>query len=566
MRKLYCLLSSCVLLALGSMASAQNVPGLARAFLHCDEPGALCTEVYDSSVIGYEGRYVGHDEPSLLFYSSVPGSGNNMVYLIQLPKEPPTFPKQDGSGGTYNAQLHPAFWVGMAMCADQSAPNPGGSELAGPNISCIPDSDSNIFDSTDPSAKDYIGKHPGSGFIEMQFYPPAGASFSCDSVHWCSALNVFSLSRNLNSGRDQNKFCQNAALGGVEYFNFAYITKNGIPDGPPGPLLFNNNTFTPTANTLLYNPGDVVRIGLQDTPNGLLISIEDLTSGESGSMTASAKNGFAQILFDPQGTDCDPSTHNLPTDFHPMYATSSERTRVPWTAHTYNIVFTDELGHFEYCSSVKFEGGPCTSTAVDDPPGPDDKLCLSASLLASFGVLPIGACFDSDLDFDGVPYQHNWPGTLTNLGLDQQLHPRPILFTSPLFTNSSTHTTENYDRVAFEVDLPRIESATNPPCQQHISNPADPNPGAGCVNPPAGAQFYPFFTTRGGEGSCTWQLGGANIPGTKQTFGGSSTAEFGPLLPLGYPAPTGISFRYSDFRQVLSRNPCLSQGNIASLD
>jgi hypothetical protein len=305
---------------------------------------------------------------------------------------------------------------------------------------------------------------------------------------------------------------------------------------------------------------------LQDTPNGLLISIADLTTGESGSMTASAKNGFAQILFDPNGTDCDPSTHNLPSDFHPMYSTSSERTRVPWTAHTYNIAFTDELGHFEYCSSVKFEGGPCTSTAVDDPPGPDDTLCLSASFLASVGLLPIGGCFASDVDFDGVPYQNNWPGTLTNPGHDQQLHPRPILFTSPLFTNSNTNTTENYDRVAFEVNLPRIEFATNPPCQSHISNPADPNPGTGCVNPPAGAKFYPFFTTRGGAGSCTWQLGGANMPGTELTFGGSSAAEFGPLLKLGYPTPTGIRLRYNDFRLILSSNPCPSQGNIASLD
>ena len=564
MRKLGWLISSCVLLALGSMASAQNVPGLAQA-LSCDDNGALCAEVYDP--IGYGGRYTGHDEPSLLFYSGVPGSGNNMVYLMQLPKEPPTPPKQDGSGGTFNYQLRPAFWLGMAMCADQSAPNPGGSKLTGPNIPCTPDSDSNIFDGIDPSASDYIGKHPGSAFIEMQFYPPgSGVFFGCDLAHWCSALNIFSLSQNLNSGQNQNEACRDAALGGIEYFNFAYITKNGVPDGPPGPLLFKDSTFTPTANTLLYNPGDVLRIGLQDTPNGLQISIADLTSGDSGSMTASGKNGFAQILFDPNGTDCDPSTHNLPTDFHPMYATSSEHTRVPWTAHSYNIVFSDELGHFEYCSSVKFEGGPCTSTASDDPPGPDDTICLSASFLASFGLLPIGGCFASDVDFDGVPYQNNWPGTFTNPGHDQQLHPRPVLFTSPLFTNTSTNATENYDRVAFEVNLPRIEFAINPPCQRGVSNPADPNPGAGCVNPPAGAEFYPVFTTRGGDGSCTWQLGGTDIPGTKQTFGGTSTAEFGPLLELAYPAIGGVSLRYNDFRQILSSNPCPSKGNIASLD
>jgi len=55
-----------------------------------------------------------------------------------------------------------------------------------------------------------------------------------------------------------------------------------------------------------------------------------------------------------------------------------------------------------------------------------------------------------------------------------------------------------------------------------------------------------------------WQLGGANIPGTSNTFGGTSTAEFGPLLSslyqvFGAQAPL---FRYNNFRQILSANPC----------
>jgi hypothetical protein len=283
-------------------------------------------------------------------------------------------------------------------------------------------------------------------------------------------------------------------------------------------------------------------------------------------MTASADNGFAQVLFDPNGTDCDVATHNLPADFHAMYSTSSEHAGVPWSTQGLNIAFADEIGHFEYCSSVQFEGGPCTSTAADDPPGVDDNGCLSASFLASIGAFPIGQCLDADLDFDGVPYQNTWPGTSTNPGHDQQLHPRPILFTSPLFINSNTKATQNYERVAFMTHLPQIEVATDPPCQRHISNPADPSPGMGCVNPPQGAEFYPLFTTRGGNGSCTWQFGGTNIPGTKQTFGGTSTAEFGDLLVDAFPTPSGVSLRYIYFRQILSSNPCPSMGNIATLD
>ncbi len=86
----------------------------------CTQDAATCTEVVDP--IGYDGAYTGHDEPSVLFYSKVPGSGNSNFYELTLPKDPPTAPRQDQTGGTFNFQLHPAFWFGMAMCDSQSAP------------------------------------------------------------------------------------------------------------------------------------------------------------------------------------------------------------------------------------------------------------------------------------------------------------------------------------------------------------------------------------------------------------------------------------------------------------
>jgi hypothetical protein len=531
----------------------------------CGSNGALCTEVYDS--IGYGGVYTGHDEPSLLFYSNVAGSGNTGVYLLKLPKDPPILPKQDGTGGTFNFQLHPAFWVGMAVCDDQSAPNPGGSTVS-PNISCTPDSDTNIYDGSDPTKPDYIGKHPGTAFMEMQFYPPGWFPFiSCDTTNrWCSALNIDSLSENMNTGIFNNSACENAV--GDEPVNFAFITKSGVPGGPPSPLLQNGSTFTTTADTLFYNPGDVLLIILQDTAHGLKITITDLNTHERGSMTASAANSFAQVKWDPNGTDCNPATHNLPSDFHPIYSTSSEHTRVPWAAHSYNIAFSDEIGHFEYCNAVDVEGGTCTQDGIHDldnglPSGAeDDFFCFDAAFENSLGQVPIGGCVFTDFDFDGVPYQFVWPGTFTNKRLDRSVHPQPVRFTSPLFTDSEGER-RNYNRVAFEVDLPRIESATNPPCQRHISNPADPHPGQGCVNPPTGANFYPLYTTTQNEDgeNCIWQLGGAHIPGTINTFGGTSTTEFGPLLASAYPAVGGPSFRYNNFRKVLNSNPCPAQGD-----
>jgi hypothetical protein len=546
-----------VLLLLGYMASAQSTSGFPKS-LACDENGIFCTEVFDS--IGYEGHYTGHDEPSLLFYSTVPGSGNSNVYTLVLPNEPPTLPKQDGTGGTFNFQLHPAFWFGMAMCDDQSAPNPGGSSV-GANIPCTPDSDTNIFDNSDPTKPDYIGLHPGTAFMEMQFYPPGWVLWppgnSCDATHWCAALNIDSFSENFNTGQFNNSACLNTV--GPEPVNFAFITKSGVAHAPASPLLATIGTFTPNPQTDLFmNSGDTLVVTLQDTSNGFQVVINDLTTGQTGSMTASAANEFGEVLFDPNGHNCNRQQHNIPTNFHPIYATSSEHTRVPWAAHSYNIAFSDEIGHFEYCNAVSSEGGSCTQDGVHDldttlSGREDDNFCYDAAASSS---VQIGGCLDADVDFDGVPYQNTWPGTFTNAKLDRSLHAQPARFTSPLFKDSQGDTL-NFSRVAFETDLPRIEFDTNPPCQRHISNPADHNPGSGCVDPPVGASFYPIYTTtQTSNGSCIWQLGGANIPGTTNKFGGTSTAEYGPLLALAYPAVGGPTFRYNNFRQVLSNNPC----------
>ena len=504
------------------------------------EQKAICADANDSGE-----NYVGHDEPSLLFYSNTPGSGNSYISRLTLPKDPPKLPQQDGSGGTFNFQLHPAFWFGMAMCDTQSSP-----EFTS---TCTPDSDANIFDSADPTASDYIGKHPGTAFMEMQFYPPGWVNLpggiSCDATQWCGALNIDSFIQNPNTNQFNNSACQD--LVGAEPVNFAFITKNGVAQAPANPVSLATNPVVTTPDPtkdLFMNSGDTLTVDLHDTSAGFQVIINDLTQHTSGSMTASIANGFGQVKFDPTGSGCT----IIPNAFHPMYSTASEHTRVPWAAHSYNVAFSDEIGHFEYCNAVD-SNGICTKDGVHDldttlAGDEDDNFCLSA---ASSTRIAITGCAGLDADFDGVPYQHTWPGSLSNPGADNRLNPRSILFTSPLINGS-----QSYSRVAFETDLPRIEFDTNPPCQRHVQNPADPNPGQDCVDPPVGANFYPIYTTRNTDAGCTWQLGGANIPGTKNTFGGTSTVEYGGLLLLAYPAVGGPTLRYNDFRQVLSSNPC----------
>jgi hypothetical protein len=143
---------------------------------------------------------VGHDEPALIFYSDVPGSGNQSVYNLIPPKDPPVAPKQDGTGGTYNFQLHIAFWFGMALCDTQSAPSPNKNGI------CIPNSDSNIRDNSNPNSPGYIGKHAGTAFLELQFYPPGWIASPGLSVsnRYFAALNIDSLSVNTNTNQDNN--------------------------------------------------------------------------------------------------------------------------------------------------------------------------------------------------------------------------------------------------------------------------------------------------------------------------------------------------------------------------
>jgi hypothetical protein len=503
-----------------------------RRFL-CNEGDPLCAETADA--IGYEGRYTGHDEPSVLFYSDKPGSGNNNRYRIVVPKDPPVRPRQDGSGGTFNFQDRIAYWFGMDLCDNQSAP-----EFT--HAPCTPNSDANIFDSADPASPHYIGRHPGTAFLELQFYPPGWVSFenaiSCDATKWCAAMAIFSFNNDQNNNVPNNADCLNTV--GIEPANFAFITRNGRPQAPPAPLDLTTEAFTPDpARDLFMSAGDHLDISIHDSPAGLMTRIKDLTSGQSGSMTASVANGFAQVNYDPNAATCT----QTPYAFHPMYSTASEHTRVPWAAHSYNVAFSDEIGHFEYCSDVTADG--TCAEGVSDPGGADsdDVGCFGPEESLR---IRIGGCIGTDTDFDGVSYQRTWPGTLAVPRLDRKLHPRSVLFTSPTFNGG-----HNYSRVAFEADLPRIEAAD-------FGGNCDRNTGANCVNPPPGADFYPIFTTRDSRSvGCFWQLGGTHIPGTTRRFGGTSTAEFGPLLFLDYPGPgfTPIH-RTNDFRRVLSHNPC----------
>jgi hypothetical protein len=498
------------------------------AHINCATTRSLCTEVTDSEQVFGEDVYVGHDEPSVLFYSNKPGSGNRMRYELTLPRDPS--PDKPVGVNSFNFQLHPAFWFGMAMCDTQSYPE----QLS----TCTPDSDSNI---ADPQV---TAIHSGVAFMEMQFYPPGWVSWpagtSCAARLWCAALNIDSLSINPVTGEQLNSTCQSTT--GVEPVNFAFITRDGVPQAPPSPVNATQQTFTPNpARDLFMRSGDHITVTMHDTAHGLRIDLADSRTGQSGFMIASASNGFGQVKFAPSpSTECT----DIPYDFHPMYSTTSPQTRVTWAAHTYNIAYSDEIGHFDYCSAVSDFAGNCLAGATEgvgantEPTDADDTYCFpaSASLLVS-----VTGCQGSNVPgFDGAAYVPDWPD-------GQRSHPTPILFSSPL---TGRNYDVNYPRAAFETDLPRIQQGLNG---------CDPFTASGCTNPPTTdegqlAAFYPFFSTTRIAG-CTWAEG-SNVPGlTVNNFGG--TSQYGDYTHQYYTGLNGVPFQKSnDFRQILNTNPC----------
>jgi hypothetical protein len=55
---------------------------------------------------------------------------------------------------------------------------------------------------------------------------------------------------------------------------------------------------------------------------------------------------------------------------------------------------------------------------------------------------------------------------------------------------------------------------------------------------------------------CKWGLGGAQLPGVTNNFGGSSTSAYGNLLPLIYLYSSGSYTEYGNFQNQLGSNPC----------
>src|SRR5256885_13395179 len=268
-------------------------------------------------------------------------------------------------------------------------------------------------------------------------YVPQFEGFGCAATRYCAAMTIDSLTQNQNTGAVNNADCNNYILGGIEPVNWAYITKSGVSQAPADPLFtgtLNNpnlSAVNPDFNRdLMMKPGDRIRIHLPDTPAGFRADLTDLTTNQTGSMTASVAIGFAHVLYEPTSNTC----HSAPYAFHPEYSTANPRGNT-WSAHTYNVAFSDEIGHFEHCPALD-QNFNCAVAGSDDPGGldSDDVGCVPGK---DAWVVHINGCFGSDIDFDGPSYQQDWPGTNPDPRVDQRTHPEPVIFTSPTTSGGS---------------------------------------------------------------------------------------------------------------------------------
>src|SRR5215475_10724115 len=398
-------LLSLPLLAASSLPASAATHAAAQTTVRSDKAGTidepLCQSNKSTCVDAASnpgGEYVGHDEPSVLFKSGIPGSGNDMTYVITLPKDPKIQPNASGAGGaTWNFQLRPTFWFGLTMCDTESAP-----EFT---KKCTPDSDRNNLVGSNPNAPDYIGKHPGNAFLELQFYGPGYVpqfeGFGCTATQYCAAMTIDSLVLDQNTGIANTNACNNFILGGEEPINWAYITRNGVSQAPANPLFtgtFTNPNFSavnPDVNKdLLMNPGDRIRIHMHDTPAGFRVDMTDLSTGRHGSMTASVANGFGHILYTPNSGTCQAA----PYAFHPEYSTANPRGNT-WSVHTYNVAMSDEIGHFENCVTLDSTGVNCAVPGSQDPGGLDtddgQDFCVPGT---DSTLVNINGCFFDDED------------------------------------------------------------------------------------------------------------------------------------------------------------------------
>jgi hypothetical protein len=493
------------------------------------------------------GHYIGHDEPNTTFNSSAAGSGNNVTWTVTLGKSPKAAPTDvdPGHDVTDWFELTPAPWFSMALCDPNSYPI----------TACTPESDSNA--PTCKYATCTSGDGGGSAFMEMQFYPPGNPPFidsqSCDDTHWCAALTIDSLE--CTAGMEScNTNCE-------EPVNFAFIQRNGVPTGPPSPQDADTATEVNNNETLLMNPGDTVTFHMFDAPapgggDAFEVTMDDLTTHQSGFMQASAANGFM--------TTSSANCSGTPFNFQPEFNTAKPGNINSWGADQVDISTVFETGHWEPCTSLSDQVSPNPLDPNDTSPMYDtcaspyenapgihrtsaeigNAVCFAAGDThpgydgAGTSTQPdsMTGCQDDlyqngDLDFLGPPYYRgSWP-----------TGPAPTSRVPSSFVESFPTTNgQQYSQFHFQTDIALSEYECGGGFYAGAASSA-----AGCTVPPQGpGDFYPYWSQSQSYGGCALEFG--NVSADVTTFGQDKQYGKDQFAKFGYPQFIGKTYN----------NPC----------
>ena len=476
------------------------------------------------------------DSPTLTFLSSAPGSGDNATWKVTLPRDPSAMPgvAHPGSDVSHWFELAADAHFSMAVCDPSSYPQ----------LPCTPESDANAPACPSLATTCSPNSYPGGGSAEaqVQLYSPGEAPFidaeSCDNTHWCAGLRIQSLICTVGF-HSCNIRCE-------EPVNFAFIQTNGTPTGPPAPQQSDAASSEPNAHTLLMNPGDQLTIHMFDAaapavptssiPAGKALKavVDDLTTGTTGYMQASAANGFG-----PTGIDaCEGGLYN----FEPEYATASRGNTSPWSPLQGDIAAGFDIGAFEPCTSATNQSGEgaggsgdpiysaCTSPYESGGEGsePQDAPCFPGG--DTHGTLDspgneITGCLVAagDLDFDGSSYWTEWPTGLS----PTSVYPGALLESAP---TSNGH---RYAQWFAQTDVALDESS----CQNSATK------TSGCTVPPPGpGKFYPYFSQIKSGSSCSFALGNLSKGSGVVDFGGAAQYGSDQDAALGFPEFEGPTY------------------------
>jgi hypothetical protein len=289
------------------------------------------------------------------------------------------------------------------------------------------------------------------------------------------------------------------------------------------------------------NPGDTITFHMWDAPvpghpgqSAFEVSVKDLTTGQSGSMQASASNGF----MNTSAADCS----GTPFNFQPEYNTAKKANIIPWAALQTNISTEFETGHWEPCTTItdpttfNLYGTSITDTYYNYCHGPyenagppdsgtsevSDAYCFPAGdTHGDLHATPdrLTGCEDDvyqngDLDFDGTPYYPEWP-----------TGPAPTAkFPGSFVEDLPTTSGGQYSQFFMQTDIALSESS----CSGTTTS--------DCTVPPSGpGGFYPYWSRVTSSGGCTFEFGNVSSGSGVNDYGKDAQYGSDQIGTLGYP-------------------------------